>query len=422
VTELDGLGDLSQSYGLLAQSQQHLAKVVGAKAAFYSTQGTSTLLQAALLHLCHPNDEVLVSRQAHKSVVTGCLLAQAHPTWLMPTYDETWGDFTNVSLATVQAGYAQAPQAKGVVLTSPSYTGAVADVASIAAWCHQQGLWLIVDEAYGATWPFTPSLRQCSALAVGQGVSFVAHSLHKQGGSLTQTAVGYLPQSSCVDADAFLHTLHTLHTTSPSYVLLASIEASLAWLTSTEGKTLLEGRQRLANKTWHTFKATLPHATQKLWQRYPSADASRWCVQRQGWHGVAWADALEASHGLRYEYANSAGAVFAWPLLPSPQQAHALVEGLLAMAALPVHVYASVANPKSNSQWSLLGLPPVAMPMAEAFRAKGEVLPLSQAVGRTAQRMLVTCPPGIPVIMPGEMMTEALVGALPEETPVWVVV
>jgi arginine/lysine/ornithine decarboxylase len=421
VTELDGLGDLSQPHGVLAQSQQHLADVVGAKAAFYSTQGTSTLLQAALLHLCHPNDVVLVSRQAHKSVVTGCLLAQARPVWLMPSYDDAWGDFTNVSLSTVQAGYAQVPQAKGVVLTSPSYTGAVANVASIAAWCHQQGLWLVIDEAYGAAWPFTPSLCQHSALAVGQGVSFVAHSLHKQGGSLTQTAVGYLPQSSCVEADAFLHTLHTLHTTSPSYLLLASMEASLAWLSSAEGQASLEARQHTAKATWQRFKEALPPSAQAQWHLYPSADASRWCVQRQSWHGVAWADALESTHGIRYEYANSAGAVFAWPLLPQKQQSEALVEGLLAMAALPTEAFTSQPTPKSTGQWSWLDLPPVALPLTEAYRAKGEHLPIGQAIGRVAQRMLVTCPPGIPVIMPGEVITEALAQVLPAETTVWVV-
>lgn len=421
VTELDGLGDLSQPHGLLAQSQQHLAQVVGTKAAFYSTQGTSTLLQAALLHLCQPNDVVLVSRQAHKSVVTGCLLAQAQPHWLMPSYNHTWGDFTNVSLPTLQAAYAQAPQAKGVVLTSPTYTGATADVASIAAWCHQQGLWLVIDEAYGAAWPFTPNLRQHSALFVEQGVSFVAHSLHKQGGSLTQTAVGYLPQGSGVDADAFLHTLHTLHTTSPSYLLLASIEASLAWLTSPQGQASLEERQVTARATWQRFQSALPSSAQVQWHLYPSADTSRWCVQHQGWHGVAWGDALEAIHGLRYEYANSAGVVFAWPLLPQAQQADALVAGLLAMATLPTEAYACSAHRVANSQWSWLDLPPVALPLAEAYRAKAVQLPLSQAIGRVAQRMLVTCPPGIPVIMPGEVITEALSQALPAEAIVWVV-
>lgn len=397
LTELDGLDVLGWPEGCLLESQALCAQAFGVKASFYCTQGSTTALQAAMLATFQPGDEVLLPRNAHRAVVSAVVLAGLQPVWLLPPWLEDWGLWGGLSEPLVAAALAKNPAVKGLILTHPTYEGLSSEIEAIAKLCFSHNKRLIVDEAHGALWGFSNQLPS-SATQAGQafsGVDAVIQSAHKTVGSLTQTAWLHLPKGSSLLKERVQDCLNLLHTTSPSYPLLLSLEAAWVYLSSDAGKANLQSTLGLCNQFRQVAKGL--NAFHLLEMPNQQADLSRFYLRHAAQAGEDWAAELEQTYALSYESATPYGALYLGQLGLTWADYEALLQGLQALESSVFHPLKPLPQPE-------FALPEQAMLPREAFFAPGQTVAQAQAVGRIAKQTVVRCPPGIPVLLPGEMI------------------
>lgn len=390
LTELPELDVLGNSKGVLADSQAQAAQLYGVAQTFYLINGASVGLMAALMASgASEGNTILVARNCHRAVVQGLILTGATPTWHLPTFIPELGLWGAVDLSVLESQLAQQP--KAFVLTHPTYEGLPSDIAAVAALCQQYGVMLIVDEAHGALWPLSSDFP-LSACEVGADI--VVHSLHKSAGSLTQSALLHLPHGSLVESHAVQEALNVLQTTSPSYLLLASIESTMADWASDLGKARLShwGAKNKALKQW------IGQNLQYI-QCYSADDSVHqlflWSDRVDGQTMGAW---LETEHSIGYEAATPYGVLLMLNSGLSEDVLERLKSVLLILDArlggLPV-----LTPPPSQ-----FVLPTMAMTPREAFFSPSQQVTPLDSVGCVSKQVVATCPPGIPILMPGEVI------------------
>jgi arginine decarboxylase len=406
LTELEGLDALSTPEGVLRESQALLAARYGAEQSFYLMNGSSCGLHAAIMASVEPGDTLLVPRNAHRSVMAAMVLADVQPQWFLPEWESEWGIWGAVGLEALEVAWRRAPHAKGLVLTSPTYEGILSPVEAIAAWCTEKGLRLIVDEAHGAHLPFMPGCppSACSTL----GVDAVVQSPHKTLGALTQGAWLHLPPHSRLNASRVQATLNTLQTTSPSYLILASLELAAGWCASEIGqaqrqvlmRNVLAVRKRLAGMTAFRLLCHVQSEGAKV-------DPLRFTLRHAYQCGEDWTDEIEQQYGLSYECHSTGVGVFIAQPGHEPADFVRLIEALQAYALdYPNHLAPGGAmfEPFASPQ---LPWPQVVASPRAAFFSQKTTLPAAAAVGQVAAETLVRCPPGIPVLLAGERIQQS---------------
>jgi arginine/lysine/ornithine decarboxylase len=426
LSEVEGVDVLSTPEGVIAESQSLTASRCGVAHSFYLINGTSVGLHAALMSAFQPEDVVLMPRNVHRAVSAGMVMSGIRPAWFTPTWESDWGIWGAVSVEQLQDAFEQNPSAKGVVLTSPTYEGIVSDINAIAKWCQAKGLRLIVDEAHGSLFGHTPSTP--ASATQFQGVDVVIQSFHKTVGSLTQSAVLHLPHGTSLSALRLQETLNHLQSTSPNYLLLASLDLSSAWLGSVEG-------QAQRQSMWRNIKAIRERihgmSAFKLLETpadHGSLDKLRLYLRHAYIDGQSWANELEQNHGLSYELANPYGALFLGQAGHTPIDFVDLMQGLQAVAKLyPKHLH-----PQYNGEETLYFerietpvLPKVQGDVTprEAFFSASEQLKVGEHLtGRLSGETVVSCPPGIPVLLAGERIQAGHLPFLRHRSDIWVLV
>ena len=248
ITEIPGFDNLAHPQGILKQAQERAARVFGAKDSWFLVNGSTSGVLTAINACFGRGDGILLSPASHLSVWRGIALAGGEPIpvfsekgakWfsanLIPGAEERGKRFDPFALpgaAEVESALQKHPGAKGMVLTAPTYEGAVPDVKAIADVLHGAGKLLVVDGAHGAHFGFHPALPPS---ATGQGADLVVHSVHKTLPALTQTALLHRC-SERVDPGRIRRYVNTFQTSSPSYLLLASIDACVDFMEKPESK------------------------------------------------------------------------------------------------------------------------------------------------------------------------------------------
>ncbi|MGW6577741.1 aminotransferase class I/II-fold pyridoxal phosphate-dependent enzyme, partial [Streptomyces sp. NPDC054945] len=197
VLATSGLDDRTSSNGVLEEAQALMADAVGAEHAFFSTCGSSLSVKSAMLSVAGPHEKLLVGRDAHKSVVSGLILSGIRPVWVDPQWDAERHLAHPPTAEAFEAAFAEHPDARGALVTTPTPYGTCSDLTAIAAVCHRRGRPLIVDEAWGAHLPFHPDLP---TWAMDAGADVCVTSIHKMGSGLEQGSVFHL-QGDLVDHD-----------------------------------------------------------------------------------------------------------------------------------------------------------------------------------------------------------------------------
>ena len=229
MTEIDGADDLHDADGILAAAMQRTAALYGSRRCWYLVGGSTVGLLAGIRALAPFGSEVIVARNCHKAVYHALELGQLTAHYLTPPVDAAFGIYGSVQPAAVAAALNAHPQARCVILTSPTYEGVVSDIASIARLCHARGVPLLVDEAHGAHYlPFAAQYGWQGG-AVAAGADLVVQSAHKTLPSLTQTAFLQL-NGSLADPAEVERQLDVFETSSPSYPLLVSLDGCTGWL------------------------------------------------------------------------------------------------------------------------------------------------------------------------------------------------
>lgn len=412
LTELEGLDVLSEPSECLADAQAAVAEIFNVPHSFFLVNGASVGLMAAMLAIVKPGDKVLLPRNVHRSVLSGLILTGAEPVWMLPERLPEWGLWGSVSPKRIEPQLEAQPDIKALFVTAPTYEGIGSDIQALAEICRRRDVMLVVDEAHGSLWPFSSDLP---ASACQLGADVVIHSLHKSGGSLTQSALAHLPRGSRLDAALFQQVLNTLQTTSPSYLLMASLEATCHMLHSGEGQTRIAGLLAHVHTLREMLQAQLSHY-QVFEPNDMSWDPCKLYLVNPTMSGEDWGPRLEADSQLAYESASPYGVLYLASLGLEAADFEFFKNLLLAEDAgysIDQTEQSSIASSLEAQNPAVL-LPEMAMTPREAFFAPGERVAPEQAIGRVAKETIVHCPPGIPVLLPGERVTALHLPFLPE--------
>lgn len=392
LTEIPGLDNLAHPEGVLAESMAGWAKARGCAHVQYLLGGTSLGIKAALLALCRGR-KVFVPRHAHGSVYQGLVLAGAEAVTLPVRFDDELGIPLGVAPEDLQAAIAANPDCKHLLLVHPTYHGITWQNAALLKIAREAGLTTIIDAAHGAH--FTSAATPPSALALGADV--VIESAHKTLPCLTQASVMLIREQALVTP--LRQAVALLHTTSPSYLLMASLEQAGAWLDNDGERVMKAGLAQIGKL--ETVLQGLQHLQLQRrpeWQQDPfKVYLTSPCAS-----GETIARLLDA-HGCVAEMSDGRGCLLMLPL----------DGGDPALAAVFAAVDAELAPLHEDipSPCYCAAAPERVCALDAAWLAPRHSLPLREAVGQVAAAILEAYPPGIPLLLPGERITKAICDA-----------
>lgn len=393
LTELEGLDDLYHPTGIIREAERLAAELWQATRSYFLVNGSTAGVLAMILATCGPGDTLLIPRNAHISVFHGLILSGATPRYLPVT--ETGNGFAlNVTVETVRAGLAQNPEVKALLLTSPSYYGVCVDTEDVAAATFEHGALLLLDEAHGAHLGFSPGFPSPGGIP-----DLRVQSWHKTLGAFTPGGVLHL-YGNRVDPDRVQTALQWVQTSSPPYPVLLSLDAARKQL-AVNGRRLLAQLCEAADDLRVLLRPEFPLLEEEEIRELGfTLDPARITVftGRKGINGIH-AGRFLAAAGINVELALPGHLLAVLGIGYSRQNNEKVAR---AFHQLPVEA------PFFPDRF-LPGIPEVVITPREAALAPSCPVFLKEAVGRVAAGMVVPFPPGIPVLAPGERVTECIV-------------
>ena len=397
--EFDNLGTLHPATGPIKEAQELAAQAFGAQKTFFLLNGSTVGNLALAMGLTKKGQKIITNRNCHRSVLTGMIISGAEPLWLVPKRFEDWGIWGNVTPESVEEMLSSHDDVSMVWITNPTYEGVVSDIKSISAICKKHKVPLIVDEAHACLWNFSKHLPT-SALHLGADA--VVHSLHKTGGSMSQSSMLHIANNSLINPDDVEKALKLLHTTSPSLILLASLDAARANLESPRGRKQLERAVQNAKYLRREIEQ-LEHIHDLKPDFGYMTDVTKVFIRADGLSGKRLESILEIEFGIEVESASDAGLLILSNLGNSKSDIQYLVKCL---QKIDKSSYSDIYYLENKKHMPMLA-PIIKMSLREAFFAKKETVPTDCAVGRISAEVIAECPPGISVLLPGELITEA---------------
>jgi arginine/lysine/ornithine decarboxylase len=402
--------DLGPSPTPYEQAEQLAAEAFGAARTFFLTNGATQGNHALLLALAPLGKRIVAQRNSHASIVDGLVLSGGHPTFVAPEYDEELGITHCVTPAALEAALRSVPDANAAFVVSPTYYGMAADIAALADVAHGAGVPLVVDQAWGPHLGFN---RRLPPTALSQGADAMLTSTHKIAGSLTQSAMLHIGRSGRVDADAVSRTLRLLRSTSPSSLLIASLDSARRQL-KLHGEQLLHetleaidvAREKLAT----IDGVELVDASLVGRMGIAGYDPLRMVldVRATGRTGHEIADELRRSYDVHVELPQQATIVFVVGLGESAKALRRLagdIEEVVERLRRP-HATVALKTPAASLSNE------VAIPPREAFLGEAERVAVDDAPGRISCESIASYPPGVPALLPGERISAETVAYL----------
>ncbi len=378
ITEIDGFDNLHAPQGLLWEAQSRAAALWGADESYFLVNGSSGGILAGLYAATRRGDEILVARNVHKSVFHAIELCGLIPHFFLPPVIPGTDIFGGIR--DVRQAIAAHPGVKLLLLTSPTYEGALSDLAGIRQICHENGIFLMVDEAHGAHLGLGGGFPEG---AVKAGADLVVQSLHKTLPSLTQTAILHR-NGSRVSPERLRHALSVFQTSSPSYLLMASIDGCVRLLAQ-QPELLAQWREALDEFHALSLKQL------RIGLGVP-CDPGKLVIS--GCSGYALADALRHRFSIEVEMAAPGYALAMTGAGDTKDTLRRLADALGALdGSLPENREPAMSVP---------AIPEMVMASGDALACTVEFVPPKKAVGRIAGEYLWAYPPGIPLLTPGE--------------------
>ena len=396
VNSMKPLDNLCHPVSVIRDAEELAARAFGADNAFLMVGGTTSAVQAMILSNCKRGDKIILPRNVHKSAINALVLCGAVPVYVNPEVNPELGISLGMNLASVRKAIEDNPDAVAVLVNNPTYYGICSDIRFIVRLAHEYGMKVLADEAHGTHLYFQPDLPVSAMEAV---------SMHKSGGSLTQSSI--LLTNKGVNADYVRQIINLTQTTSGSYLLLASLDISrrnLA-LRGRESFTKVMEMSEYARKEindiggYYAYGKELVNGTSVY-----DYDVTKLSVHTLGLGlaGIEVYDLLRDEYDIQIEFGDVSNILAYISIGDRLQDIERLVGALADIA----RIY------KKDKTGMLSGefiSPLVAKSPQEAFYADKESLPIKQTKGRISGEFVMCYPPGIPILAPGEMITEEII-------------
>ena len=402
LTEIDGADDLHCPQGIIMDAQSRAAKLYDADDAYFLVNGSTAGLLTSISAAAPAGSKVIVARNCHKAVYNAVFIRNLTPVYVYPAFDEDFGINGSVFPEEIEKAIAENPDAKAVILTSPTYDGVVSDIQTIADVVHRNNMLLIVDAAHGAHHGFHPAFPDS---AVHLGADAVVVSLHKTLPSPTGTAM-LLLKGDRVMRSRVRRFLDVYETSSPSYLFMDAMDACIGLLERDKERlfsALLEKLERFDSSIRHLALPRVFNYSRDSLAKHPAVfghDRSRIVIKAEHlpMNGFDLENILRERFGIEAEMAFADCTVLLTSICDTEEGFDRLTNALLTLdfeTKDRVHKIPFPQPPK----------PQIVMNPAEAELAQGKILPLLQAKDFVCREYVCAYPPGTPVLVPGERIT-----------------
>lgn len=407
VNSMKPLDFLGNPTSVIKEAEALLADAFGADNAFFIVNGTSFAVQTMIMAVVQNGDKIILPRNAHKSVINALILCGALPVFMAPELDTEMGVSHNITIETLRAAYEAHPEAKAALFINPTYYGATCDLKACVDFCHEKGLYALVDEAHGTHFHFNDAFP-ISGMAAG--ADFSAVSLHKTGGSLTQSSA-LLLNTRRMAAPYVRKIINLMQTTSPSYLLMASLDLARHQL-ATRGRELLAHTLAVADYARNAINAIDGcYAIGNEAVGSPGVyafDPTKLSVttRNMGLNGMELYDLLRDDYNIQMETGDVYNSLAILSLGDDYDGVNALIDALKTIRSKRTEVN------RLDYKKIDLHYPEVVLTPREAFYADKEMVPLEDTVGRISAESLMSYPPGIPVVSYGERINASVVAQI----------
>lgn len=400
VNSMPTLDLLSHPKSVIKEAQALAAQSFGADHAFFLVNGTTVGIHAMILAACKPGETLIVPRNGHKSVMDGIILSGVIPAFVQPEVDDHFGLSHGVSVGSVAQALQENPNAKALLITYPTYFGTMTDLTKICELAHAAGVLVLVDAAHGA------HLRVIEGMTdpIEAGADLVTTSMHKTGGSLTQSSL-LLMKNTRMAAEKVQKVVSMLQTTSANYLLMSSLDAARREL-AMHGKA---GFHQLKPIAEHAIMAIEQGTSYEVIKNVHTTERFRqthdWTklvirVNDLGLTGFEVYSLLKEHYGIQMELAEGYVVMAVLTTADTEQSISRLVDALQDIEQ--TYKKSSVLH----SAWTVVdSVNELAMTPRDAFYADQESIAIDEAIGRISADTLMIYPPGIPLVIPGERIT-----------------
>lgn len=399
VNSMKPLDNLCHPTSVIKESMELAAAAFGAAYAFFMVNGTSSAVQTMVMTLCKRGDKIIMPRNVHRSAINALILSGAQPIYVDPKMNAELGISLGMTVEGVKKAIAEHPDAKAVLVNNPTYYGICSNLPEIVRVAHQAGMKVLVDEAHGTHFYFGNNLP---ANAMAAGADMAAVSMHKTGGSLTQSSLLLLGES--INHDYVRQIINLTQTTSASYLLMSSLDiarANLAMNGSAIFKNVVdivtyarEEINRLGG--YYAFADEIVDGDAVF-----AFDTTKLSIHTRniGLAGIEVYDLLRDDYGIQIEFGDI-GNILA---IISVGDRHQDIERLIAALAEIKRIYQK--NPTGLYDHEYIE-PKVELTPQAAFYASKVSLPLERTEGCICGEFVMCYPPGIPILAPGERITK----------------
>lgn len=404
VNGMEDLDNICNPIGVIKEAEMLLAELYGADDSFFLVNGTSQGVQSMILASCGPGHEIIMPRNAHKSTVGGMILSGAIPVYVQPEIDNDLGIAMGMSIDSVKRAISKHPHATALFVINPTYYGVTSDLIEICRIAHEHDMLVLVDEAHGSHFPFSDKLPISGMEA---GADMCAMSLHKTGGSMTQSSALLIRKSDKIASSAVKSAINLTQTTSASYVLMASIDVARKQLA-------LKGREMIEKAV--EFSQNARSAINEIEGLYAFGESLVGMpgvfdfdptklsihVKRLGLSGYQVESILRKKHNIQIELSDIYNIMAIITLGDREEDIDMLVKALRRVAS-----ECKMENEKKVFSAPLK--PKMVVSPRDAHYSSKKTVKLEESIGEISGEMIMAYPPGIPVICPGEKVSKDVI-------------
>lgn len=401
VNSMRPLDNLTHPISVIKQSQSLAAQAFGAEHAFFMVNGTTGAVQAMIMYACKTGQKIILPRNVHRSAINALVVNGAVPVYVNPGVDKRLGIPLGMHLEDVREAIRQNPDAKAVLVNNPTYYGICSDIKSIVKIAHENNMLVLADEAHGTHFSFGEGLP-VSAMAAGADMSAV--SMHKTGGSLTQSSI--LLAGRNINEGYLRQVINLTQTTSASYLFLASLDISRRNL-ALNGKEIFRKVLEFAEYAraeinniggFDAFSKELVNGSDIF-----DFDRTKLSVYTRdiGLAGIEVYDILRDKYDIQIEFGDL-GNILA---IISVGDRSLEIERLISALAEIKRLYSKDKAGMFDHEYIS---PEVVLKPKAAFYSKKRMLPVEQSLGYVSGEFVMAYPPGIPILAPGEKITKEI--------------